>query len=161
MLCKGLFYLYQQHSSHSKRMTPIAKLGNTCYACHPGFKTNCQRDNHAAKGITCVQCHGDMVAVGNKARRPWVDEPTCGSCHKKRRPEFEYEQPFRLFKESKGHGGVACSACHGPQHATGPATTASDNVQAIQKQGHAGPIAKCTVCHTQQPDEPFFHSLED
>ena len=102
-----------------------------------------------------------MTAVANPFRRPWVDEPTCASCHKKRKPHFQFEEPGKLFKESRGHGGIHCSACHGPQHATGPATTAADNVQAIQHQGHAGTISKCTVCHSKQPDEPFFHSIED
>lgn len=149
------------HGSHASRMSAVSSLGNTCYACHPGFKTNCQRDVHSSKGITCTQCHGTMTTVANPFRRPWVDEPTCGSCHQKRKPNFQFEEPGKLFKDSRGHGGVHCSACHGPQHATGPAVTAADNVQAIQHQGHAGTISKCTVCHQKQPDEPFFHKIDD
>lgn len=137
------------------------QLKNACYACHPGVKTECQRDVHLSKGIVCTSCHGDMAAVGKVTRRPWVDEPTCGQCHTKLNPKFQYEEPGKLFKDSKGHGGIFCASCHGPQHAVGPATTAPDNVQAILHQGHAGTINKCTVCHTQQPDEPFFHSRED
>lgn len=152
---------HAMHGSHASRMTPVAKLGNTCYACHPGFKTNCQRDNHALKGISCTQCHGSMTTVANPFRRPWVDEPTCASCHKKRRPDFQFEEPGKLYKDSRGHGGVHCSACHGPQHATGPAVTAADNVQAIMHQGHSGTISKCSVCHSKPPDEPFFHSIDD
>jgi hypothetical protein len=138
-----------------------ATLKNACYACHPGVKTECQRDVHLSKGIVCTSCHGDMAAVGKVTRRPWIDEPTCGQCHTKINPRFQYEQPGKLFKDSKGHGGIFCSSCHGPQHAVGPATTDADNVQAILHQGHAGPISKCTVCHTQQPNEPFFHSLDN
>ncbi len=26
------------HGSHASRMAPVAKRGNNCYACHPGFK---------------------------------------------------------------------------------------------------------------------------
>ncbi|MEI8379695.1 MAG: hypothetical protein WCJ09_06180 [Planctomycetota bacterium] len=152
---------HAMHGSHSSRMAAVAGIGNTCYACHPGTATNCQRDVHFSKGIGCVSCHGDMSAVANPLRRPWVDEPTCGSCHQKRKPGFKFEEPGKLFKDSRGHGGVHCSACHGPQHATGPATTAADNVQAVQHQGHAGTITKCTVCHKKQPDEPFFHKIDD
>ena len=34
---------------------------------------------------------------------------------------------------------------------------AADNVQAINVQGHAGTIDKCTVCHSRQPDDAFDH----
>jgi hypothetical protein len=149
------------HASHASRMAPVAKLGNACYACHPGQKTNCQRDVHFAKGIHCVSCHGDMKAVGNPARRPWVDEPTCASCHQKRRPNFQFEEPGKLYKDSRGHHGVHCSACHGSPHAITPTVTAPDNVQAIAHQGFAGTIKKCTVCHSQQPEDAFVHRLDD
>ncbi|MBS0204088.1 MAG: hypothetical protein JSS49_14375 [Planctomycetes bacterium] len=152
---------HAMHGAHASRMASVASIGNTCYACHPGTDTNCQRDNHFSKGIVCTDCHGDMTAVANPTRRPWVDEPTCGSCHQKRKPNFQFEEPGKLYKDSRGHGGVYCAACHGPQHSTGPAVTAADNVQAIQKQGHAGTINTCTVCHKTQPKEPFFHKLDD
>ncbi|QDU54824.1 hypothetical protein [Aeoliella mucimassa] len=147
------------HSSHASRMQPVFDMGmtNECYACHPGFKTNCQRDVHYAKGIYCNSCHGDMHDVGNPFRIPWVDEPTCGSCHKAMNSEFHYEEPGKLFKESRGHGGVMCASCHGSPHAVGPAVTPQDNVQAIELQGHAGPISDCTVCHINRPGSKFEH----
>lgn len=147
------------HASHANRMQPVFNLGmtNECYACHPGFETNCQRDVHFARGIYCKSCHGDMAAVGSETRTPWVSEPTCGSCHQARRPEFEFEEPGKLFKVSRGHGGVHCAACHGSPHAVGPAVTPPDNVQAIELQGYAGPISKCTVCHTTPPSPNFEH----
>ena len=64
-------------------------------------------------------------------------------------------------RESIGHGGVSCFACHGSPHAITPATTETDNLQAVLHQGFAGIISDCTVCHTQQPDEPFFHKVDD
>lgn len=154
------------HASHADRMQPIFNMGltNECYACHPGFQTNCQRDIHFAKGIYCKACHGDMAAVGAANRTPWVDEPTCASCHKARQPEFDFEEPGKLFKDSHGHGNVHCAACHGSPHAIGPAVTAADNVQAISLQGHAGAIDTCTVCHTTPPSPHFEHhfmGLED
>ncbi|MCA9239854.1 MAG: hypothetical protein KDA37_06630 [Planctomycetales bacterium] len=151
------------HASHATRMQPVFDMGltNECYACHPGFQTNCQRDVHYARGIFCNDCHGNMTAVANPARRPWIDEPTCGSCHKARQPEFDFEEPGRLFKESRGHGGVYCASCHGSPHAVGPAVTPQDNVQAISLQGHAGPISDCTVCHTTPPSPHFEHHRED
>ncbi|MCC6361579.1 MAG: hypothetical protein IT450_22825 [Phycisphaerales bacterium] len=147
------------HGSHSGRMDQI-DLVEKCYACHPGVRTNCQRDVHAARGIACTECHGGMDAVGSPARRPWIDEPRCGDCHS--RPGFQFEEPGKLYRDSVGHGGVHCSACHGSPHAMGPAITETDNVQANLLQGHAGVINDCTVCHgASGPPGEFFHSRDD
>lgn len=154
-------FSHAMHSAHASRMSTIPQVQNKCYACHPGVNTECQRDVHLTLGITCVDCHGDMAAVGDADRIPWVDEPTCAECHKALRPQFAYEEPGKLFKESRGHGGVHCAACHGPQHAVGPAVTAADNQQAILQQGHSGVIDDCRVCHIKKPSERFFHSLDD
>lgn len=148
------------HLGHADRLGDLpSDFGNSCYACHPGRRAQCQRDIHSTVGMDCVSCHGDMAEVGNPLRTPWVDEPSCGDCHE--RPGFEFEQPGTLYRNSIGHGGVACFACHGSPHAITPATTEADNQQAILHQGTAGIIADCLVCHTQTPDEPFFHRVED
>lgn len=154
-------FSHAMHGAHAARMAALPQVKNACYACHPGVQTECQRDVHVSKGITCVDCHGDMTAVADAKRRPWVDEPTCAQCHQKRKPKFEFEERGKLFKDSKGHGGVHCAACHGPQHATGPAVTAPDNAQAILQQGSAGVIRDCTVCHSKKPEEAFFHKRDD
>ncbi len=151
---------HAMHGSHAEYVKALPQVVNKCYACHPGFQTNCQRDIHLAKGIQCTDCHGDMAAVANPNRRPWTDQPTCRSCHQSRRPDFEFEQPGTLFKDSKGHHGVHCAACHGSPHAITPTITAADNVQAIQWQGFPGVIRKCTVCHAKMPDEKFDHRFE-
>ncbi|MCX5690214.1 MAG: hypothetical protein NTV94_10610, partial [Planctomycetota bacterium] len=132
-----------------------AGLENSCYACHPGIRTTCQRDVHSTRGMTCTTCHTSMEAVGNPARRPWVDMPRCDSCHQ--RAGFEFEQPGKLFRDSTGHGGVQCISCHSSPHALGPARTAADNAQANRLQGHSGVINTCIVCHTSTPDEGFWH----
>lgn len=101
-----------------------------------------------------------MDAVGSPARRPWIDEPRCSDCHS--RPGFQFEEPGKLYRDSVGHGGVHCSACHGSPHAMGPAITETDNVQANLLQGHAGVINDCTVCHgASGPPGEFFHSRDD
>jgi hypothetical protein len=146
------------HTAHAPRMDMV-ELTNTCYACHPGLRTDCQRDVHLARGVNCTDCHGGMIEVGDPARVPWVDEPRCGTCHE--RPGFDFEPPGTLFKEATGHGGVLCSVCHGSPHAVTPAVTAVDNLQAQLLQGRAGVLDDCTVCHVQTPDEPFFHRREN
>lgn len=142
------------HTAHAPRMA-AAHLDNECYACHPGFRTNCQRDVHALAGMNCNSCHTSMTAVGNPNRRPWIDEPRCASCHQ--RSGFEFEQANTLFRDSVGHKGIACMSCHGSPHAITPATNAADNIQAIMKQGHAGTIDTCIVCHSSTPTRPFPH----
>ncbi len=152
---------HAMHASHAERMAPVASLGNTCYSCHPGFQTNCQRDIHFSKGIFCKDCHGDMKDVGNTNRRPWIDEPRCQTCHQKNKPDYQFEEPGKLYKDSHGHMGVHCSACHGSPHAIAPAVTPADNAQAILQQGYAGTINSCKVCHRKVPNERFPHRRDD
>jgi hypothetical protein len=149
---------HAMHTSHAPYAASTG-LDNACYACHPGIRTQCQRDIHKTNGVDCVDCHGGMAAVGDPARMPWADQPRCSNCHSK--PGYQFEQAGTLFKDSIGHGGVRCVTCHGAPHTIGPATTPVDNAQAIAIQGHAGPLNTCTACHIQQPDENFFHKVDD
>ena len=92
-----------------KRPASVTKtiLGQTCYACHPGEKTECMRGAMANGGQVCQDCHGNMNQVGDDFSRnvsptnigdfelaadfydhqsttprvPWANEPGCGSCH--------------------------------------------------------------------------------
>lgn len=146
------------HGAHASRMEQ-AGLQNSCYACHPGIRAQCQRDVHLSKGMTCTSCHGSMESVAAANRRPWVDEPRCTDCH--RRAGFEFEQANTLYKDSIGHQRVHCAACHGSPHAITPTATAADNLQSIAWQGAAGQINQCTVCHRTAPNESFPHRRSD
>ncbi len=151
---------HAMHGAHAPRMKQIAgRLAISCYACHPGKVTECLRDVHFSKGITCVKCHGDEAAVGNVNRQPWVDEPRCSTCHS--RPGFAFEEPGKLYKDSHGHHGVKCASCHGSPHAITPTVVFNDNVQAINLQGHAGTINDCKVCHRNPPEDRFNHTFGD
>jgi len=59
------------------------------------------------------------------------------------------ENENTLFRNSKGHGGIACEGCHGSTHAIWPHAdaNANDNLTAIQLQGHSGTIIECDTCH--------------
>ncbi len=122
---------------------------NNCYACHPGPNTQCLRDVMSTKfGMTCTDCHqGGMQALANESRTPWVDEPRCANCHDAKHAE----NPGKLFKQSTGHGGLYCEACHNSTHAILTSREAKDNLQSIALQGFAGTISKCTVCHLTTP----------
>jgi hypothetical protein len=148
---------HAMHSSHSTRMGPVETVtgGVVCYACHPGVTNHCQRDIHSTNGMNCFSCHDSMDALAVPTRHPWIDEPRCDSCHS--HAGWQFEQPGTLYRNSIGHMGVHCEACHGSPHAITPTTTAADNIQALWTQGVSGTINNCLVCHTQTPDEGFIH----
>jgi hypothetical protein len=103
-------------------------------------------------GMTCTDCHGSVSNVGQTitdGRQDWLDEPTCGAtaCH----GSNYATEPSKLFRNSKGHGGMFCSACHGSPHAILPTTQTNDNVQNMSLQGYVGTLNKCVVCHGVNP----------
>jgi hypothetical protein len=147
------------HHAHSPRMGAVSGLTESCYACHPGIQTQCLRDVHFSKGMTCTSCHISMDAVADPTRRPWVDEPRCGSCHNV--AGHQYEQVGTLYRDSVGHHNIRCAACHNSPHAIVPTVVANDNLQNITVQGHAGTIDTCTACHSKKPDDTFPHSVGD
>ena len=78
----------------------------SCFFCHQGKQDKYQRDVMSKAGVNCIDCHGDLlVQAGGSAmidrttggtdnpptpgdggvpefhRIPWVDMPSCGSCH--------------------------------------------------------------------------------
>jgi len=133
--------------------TAINEGTNNCYLCHPGQQTQCLRDVMYQDGMTCTNCHGGTADVANPARRPWIDEPRCGTCH-----AAQYaENDGKLYRNSVGHGGLYCEACHGSPHAILPSTQPNDNIQNIALQGHAGTLSDCTVCHATVPAGPGPH----
>lgn len=137
-------------------------------------------DSMGSRTMDCQSCHGNMTHVGTEARRGWLDEPNCQNCHTgtatKNSGAIRYTSAFdaqgnprvaadltfatdqdvpvagaSLFRFSRGHGGLYCSACHGSTHAEFPSTEPNDNLYSQQLQGHEGMIAECTACHTVQP----------
>jgi hypothetical protein len=75
------------------------------------------------------------------------------------------ENENTLYRNSKGHGGIACEGCHGSTHAEWPSTEANDNIAAEQLQGHTGKIIECDTCHENLPltlDGPHgLHNIND
>ena len=125
-----------------------------CYDCHPGQDTRCNRS--AIKGMgaskgnpNCEHCHGSLQQVADsiaQGRAPWLQEPTCEQCH-----GAEYSTGADLYRNSTGHGGLYCAACHNSPHAWYPSKKSLDNRQPLRLQGEAGPIHKCTICHVTNP----------
>jgi hypothetical protein len=130
--------------------------------------------------IQCQDCHGGMATVGSPTRTGWFEEPNCQSCHTgdavsnsgqirfsnvyvsntvervptNRRFATNTNAPLpglSLFRFSKGHGGLYCSACHGSTHAEFPSAFFNDNVASMQRQGHVGQMSECSSCHGKNP----------
>jgi hypothetical protein len=144
----------------------------SCYLCHPGVNTKCQRGTMS--GVACFNCHGNLSRVGTSTRSGWLDEPNCQMCHQNgttyttaftntnigptgtQRTSTDNtfattpnapSTGFSLYRFSQGHGSTECSACHGSQHAEYPTNQANDNVYSTALQGYAGRITECSVCH--------------
>ncbi|MEQ1529534.1 MAG: cytochrome C [Methylococcales bacterium] len=82
-------------------------MEENCLKCHGGKREQHYRDRMFTAGVTCYDCHGDMLAMGGAFtktdgrpgvkdptsatdttgekhdlfRTPWYDEPDCGACH--------------------------------------------------------------------------------
>jgi hypothetical protein len=130
--------------------------------------------------MQCQSCHGNMSAVGAADRTGWVDEPNCQACHTgdalnnsgqirftsvftngvmrvpaNRRFATSADTPVAgksLFRFSRGHGALPCSACHGSTHAEFPSAYLNDNLRNRAIQGHDGMVSQCSACHGGSPN---------
>ncbi|MGZ3495883.1 MAG: multiheme c-type cytochrome, partial [Thermodesulfobacteriota bacterium] len=90
-------------------------------------------------------CHGGISGMGDPARNPWVNEPNCEQCH-----GTNYTTGGNLYRNSTGHGGVYCAACHSSPHAWWPSKLWADNMQPTKLQRAPYAIGDCKVCHTKK-----------
>ncbi|MFH1144902.1 MAG: hypothetical protein V1774_10205 [Candidatus Eisenbacteria bacterium] len=136
------------HGAHASR-------GATCYDCHPGSVTRCNRSlAHDAEDGHCTACHGsiDQVAgsIESGARIPWANEPMCSTCHA---GVAGVDTGATLYRNAAGHGGVYCAACHHSPHAMHPSREASDRDQPLQLQQASVTIGSCATCHESSRGE--------
>ncbi|MBI5363579.1 MAG: carboxypeptidase regulatory-like domain-containing protein [Planctomycetes bacterium] len=151
--------------------------GMDCYSCHgdmlavggafplvSGGSVDGANDGHARRPWKdlprCQSCHtGDAVnhltgpnlvtsSDGIRLRQAWRVGDTSASPIAAPNSRFA-ENPDKLYRYSKGHGAIACEACHGSTHAEWPVAPAgaNDNVIANQVQGHTGTLIECAGCH--------------
>ncbi len=141
----GKYFSQAIHGFHSGLATKPS-----CYDCHPGAVTQCNRSTHhnAADGY-CINCHGTLAAVATSvalgSRVPWENEPKCVTCHNT--GVAQVDTGTTLYRNAMGHGGLFCTACHGSPHAMTPAGQETDNYQSIQYQGKAMALGDCRICH--------------
>ena len=139
----GLYLSRAIHGFHADKNA-------ACYDCHPGATTKCSRSvAHTATDGNCTTCHGTLQdlasSIASGGRVPWVNEPQCATCHP---GVAEVNTGTTLYRNSSGHNGLSCPACHGSPHAMVPTSQASDNAQAVQYQTTIAPIGDCKVCHS-------------
>ncbi len=153
---------------HHKHSTLDARITPGCQDCHPGEHSQCNRSAIPAMGPksasdpNCEYCHGSLANVAQSVslgRRPWLDEPGCGDCHRGK----NMDTGAVLFRHATGHGGVACEACHNSPHAWYPSRLNLDNWQPLTYQNDPGPVGKkCTACHTRSMEKSHGpHARED
>jgi hypothetical protein len=150
----------------------------TCQNCHGGMEAvggtiplqaygaidnrNGDLNRHPwADEPRCQSCHtGDAVnhlvpsdpslLAADKLRLILAYDPSDASASPRKADNSLFaEEDGKLFRFSKGHGGIACEGCHGSTHAIWPgdAEHPNDDIAPKQIQGHAGTIAECSACH--------------
>ena len=149
------FRMHDQHKFLDEQMGGTA----LCYKCHPGGTARCLRGVMATRfGMACQDCHGSMNQVAasiETGRVPWLQEPACRTCHTAR-----FGEPIgQLFRNSSGHGGVACEGCHNSTHAEWASSQPQDNANVLALQGVAGVLRDCAVCHGVNPPAPGPHDI--
>jgi len=108
-----------------------------CQSCHSGDAVN-----HLGTSIILRQAY-DPIVNGNQNL---AASPRVATNKRFAEPNNPAGLPM-LFKESTGHGGVACESCHGSPHAIWPTVQPNDNLAAMHIQMHSGQIIECASCH--------------
>jgi fumarate reductase flavoprotein subunit len=105
----GLFMAGQALLAAVPAPPPLAVLhgqkGITCVACHPGTKGGKVQvdDNERVPNQSCVQCHGDLKAVGAGTPGPLnphlshLGETSCTLCHRGHEASRSYCQSCHAF----------------------------------------------------------------
>lgn len=151
----GLYLSEAIHGFHADKTAPVSGGAITCYDCHPGQNTQCNRSvAHTASDGNCITCHETMFevadSIANDGRIPWVNEPKCSTCHT---DVAEVDTGTTLYRNDTGHGGVYCAGCHQSPHAMVPSRESTDNYQAVQYQGDGVTIGSCAACHSSSKPE--------
>jgi hypothetical protein len=124
-------------SNDGKSRRPWTDLPR-CASCHTGDAVN----HLTVSDASLMATDGIRTLLAFQASDP------AASPRKAANTRFA-ENAGKLYRYSKGHGGVACEGCHNSTHAiwANPDEFHNDNVAAVQLQGHSGTVAECGTCH--------------
>ncbi len=120
-----------------------------CESCHSGDALN----NLAGATDTVVNTVDTDGNIDNiRLRQAWLEGDASATPIIASNKRFA-EEDNTLYRNSLGHGDVACEACHGSTHAIWPNANpdSNDNQAAKDLQGYSGTIIECGVCHTDLP----------
>lgn len=106
---------------------------------------------HANDAVSIASATSDQPRAADGIRFTLAYSPADATATPKLATNKRFaESDTALYRKSKGHGGLACEACHGSTHAVWSAGP-NDDVAATQLQGHAGTIVECSTCHAAPP----------
>jgi hypothetical protein len=139
----------------------MADGGMECFSCHGDMNAVGGAREPWMDMPKCQSCHtGDAInhlnganlnfaPDGIRLQQAWRNGDTTATPINAPNSRFK-EENGTLYRFSKGHGDLACTACHGSPHATWPITPqrSNDNVAAYEVQGHTGTVIECDSCHT-------------
>lgn len=139
----------------------MATAGLVCIDCHGTTRAVGSLNREPWVDLPkCQSCHtGDAVrhlGTDLRLRVAYSDNPSIATPRLSANKRFaENRDPLDprkalLFRNSTGHGGVACESCHGSPHAEWPTSEPNDNLASVAHQGYPGTITECSVCHGRQ-----------
>jgi len=79
----------------------LIPAGDTCASCHKAIYDQWKASPHAANGVECAVCHGDITSLKDFAGTPALS--TCGACHTDQVAQLKSD-PFM--------NGKTCVSCH-------------------------------------------------
>lgn len=124
----------------------------TCMQCHQRGRQMWEGSTHAAKGVTCSDCHS--VHMGNPSNLKFASiTQTCAQCHQRIQSDL-----FRTSHHPVREGKITCSDCHDPHGAIGDKNLKAATMNELCWKCHAekrgpflwehGPVSEdCTTCH--------------
>ncbi len=135
--------------------------GMTCFDCHGDMNAVGGNRTPWADLPKCQSCHtGDarnhltgsdlnFAADGIRLQQAWRNGDSTATAIEAPNSRFK-ENDDKLYRFSKGHGGLMCMTCHGSPHAIWPVTPeySNDNIASYEVQGHTGTVMECSTCHT-------------
>jgi hypothetical protein len=159
------------HAYHGSRVDASGQLvfprrgsvEQTCYQCHPGLVTQCQRGVMRSAGLRCRDCHGIMESVGGlrvllpggsldgtndgHSRRPWMDLPRCQSCHTGDAVDHLVDPEFVVSADgfTLGRAFRRTDYSASPIKATNQRFAENPNTLYRFSKGHGGML--CEACH--------------
>ncbi len=87
--------------------------------------------SHVQKGVSCLECHGGIMASGEQGPLHLPNDATCRKCHE------------------KPHDERSCTGCHGTPHERRSAELAREHLKFEHRKHMAPTNGQCIRCHVR------------